>query len=70
MLDPGYAYLSVIDRQGYTIFNRLQIDGFLAEWQAVDTSRFTPEHKITYDDILELARRVTVERLLLEFEGD
>lgn len=69
--DTSFEYLSRIDWYGDTVFNRLQIDAFLAEWERVRARAQTSEAVTLHARIEELAKRGEQEpHLYLKFYGD
>lgn len=49
--------LASIDRYGYTVFNRLQIDRFLAEWKTLFSNANTPEEDALLNAVQNLAKK-------------
>jgi len=69
--DPSFRLLCCIDPYGETIFNRLQMETFLAEWEAIKTEAITEEDKQAWNNIKQLAERCRDEvHLYLRFIGD
>lgn len=69
--DPSYKYLRFIDWYGDTIFNRLQIEPFLAEWQRLLNKARTIEESALLEEIKRLAERCRSEpHTYLKFYGD
>lgn len=67
----AYPMLASIDRYGDTIFNRLQIDPFLAEWKTLFKNANTPEQEALLNAIQKLAERSKVRvHQYLVFIGD
>ena len=67
---PSYPILSAIDSYGETVFNYLQVDQFLKEWDSLDLSGFTADQSLAAEHLRKLALRCKNERLLLWFLGD
>lgn len=54
--DPSaYPMLASIDRYGDTIFNRLQIDRFLSEWETLFRNANSPEEEALLKAVQNLA---------------
>lgn len=69
--DPSYQYLRFIDWYGDTVFNRLQIQPFLGEWDRLTELVRTPGENALLARIRELAIRCSKEpHLYLRFSGD
>ena len=69
--DPSYQCLSCIDWYGDTIFNYLQAQQLLAEWQTLAGKKGDPETERVVDGIHKLAERLREERhVYLKFYGD
>ena len=69
--DTSYQHLRFIDWYGDTVFNRLQIQPFLGEWDRIIESARTPEEHALLARIRELALRCSKEpHLYLRFSGD
>jgi hypothetical protein len=69
--DYAHPILSSIDLYGDTIFNRIQMDRFLAEWAEALANAKTPEQKDLISAVEILARRCRDEtHLYLKFIGD
>jgi len=69
--DPTHPMLASIDFYGDTVFNRMQMDRFLAEWADVSAKANTPEEQELVSTIEGLARRCRDEvHLYLKFIGD
>lgn len=65
------SLLRFIDWYGDTVFNRLQIEFFLTEWEVLEQRVHDPEEKAFLGRIKEMARRVQKEsHLYLKFYGD
>lgn len=69
--DKSFQYLRFIDWYGDTVFNRLQMESFLAEWKRLATAATTVEDKNLITHIENLAIRCQKEpHLYLKFYGD
>jgi len=69
--NPGYVYLSCIDRYGDTVFNHLQIPRFLAEWQTLEIDKRDSEVVTLFDSVQRLAESLLEQRhVYLKFYGD
>jgi hypothetical protein len=69
--DGSYKYLRFIDWYRETVFNRLQIQPFISEWDRLIESAQTPDETALLTRIRELALRCTQEpHLYLRFCGD
>jgi hypothetical protein len=69
--DSAHPMLTSIDFYGDTVFNRMQMDRFLAEWADVSAKAFGPEERELVSAIEGLARRCQDEvHLYLKFIGD
>jgi hypothetical protein len=69
--DKSFDYLGRIDWYGDTVFNRLQIEAFLAEWERVQARAQTSEAVTLHARIKDLAKRGAQEsHLYLKFYGD
>lgn len=69
--DSSYQCLRLIDWYGDTVFNRLQMETFLAEWERLSRTARTIEEKELAVHIANLARRCLNEpHLYLKFYGD
>lgn len=69
--DETSQCLRFIDPYGDTVFNRLQIKQFLAEWEKVASKAKTDEEKQLVDQVKYLAERCHREpHLYLKFYGD
>jgi hypothetical protein len=69
--DRSYQYLRFIDWYGDTVFNRLQIQAFLIEWDRIIDSARTSDATALLARIRELALRCSQEpHLYLRFSGD
>ena len=69
--DASYQYLRFIDWYGDTIFNRLQIQPFLDEWDRITRAARTSEENELLGRIRELAIRCSTKpHLYLRFAGD
>jgi hypothetical protein len=67
----SYQFLRFIDWYGDTVFNRMQIEVFLAEWQRLYSKAQTEEERELLARIEELARACREEpHLYLKFQGD
>lgn len=69
--DESFHLLRFVDPYGSTVFNRLQMERFLLEWQRIADKAQTPEeHDLVYR-IERLAWRCRNEvHLYLRFDGD
>ena len=69
--DPAaFPMLASIDRYGNTIFNRIQMDRFLAEWKSLRNTN-TPEEEALLQAVLEMAEKSKRGvHLYLVFVGD
>jgi hypothetical protein len=73
LLPPqGSSYmLGAVDWYGDTVFNRLQMKQFLAEWELVQNKASSPEQRSLVAEIKKLAVRCHKEvHLYLKFVGD
>jgi len=69
--DSNFQCLSYIDRYGDTVFNHLQADQFLKEWNSRKMQVNTPEEIAIFKEIEALALRLKREQhLYLKFYGD
>ena len=69
--DSNFQCLNYIDRYGDTVFNHLQADQFLKEWNSRKTQVNTPEEMAVFKEIEDLALRLKKElHLYLKFYGD
>ena len=69
--DPAHPMLASIDFYGDTVFNRMQMDRFLAEWTDVSARADTKDEKALVSTIEDMARRCRDEvHLYLKFIGD
>jgi hypothetical protein len=69
--DLAYPMLASIDFCGDTVFNRMQMGRFLAEWADVLARAHVPEEKALVSTIEGLAHRCQDEvHLYLKFIGD
>lgn len=69
--DASYQYLRFIDWYGDTIFNRLQIEPFLNEWDRLSKSARTLDEEALLNRIRQLALQCSREpHLYLRFCGD
>jgi hypothetical protein len=69
--DASYHYLRFIDWYGDTVFNRLQIQPFIREWDRLTESAQTSDQTAILRRIKELALRCRQEpHLYLRFYGD
>jgi hypothetical protein len=69
--DASYQYLRFIDWYGDTLFNRLQMQPFLAEWHRLTESAQTMDEKALLARINDLALQCSREpHLYLRFCGD
>ncbi len=53
----AYPMLASIDRYGDTIFNRLQIERFIAEWKTLFSKVRTPEEENLLNAVQSLAEK-------------
>jgi len=68
---PGYPCLSRIDSYGDTIFNYLQLDIFLSEWEAIPRETLAEDDLIALKSVRDLALLCRVQqRGFLLFKGD
>jgi hypothetical protein len=67
-----YPILRRIDPYGDSIFNHLQIDLFLSEWDRAESFRRSEAERTIHNEIRELAMRCRREQedVLLLFDGD
>ena len=72
MRDPSSTHcLQYIDRYGDTVFNALQIDRFLEEWETVESNVFTSEDREMAAAVKTLAREgLRGPHMYLKFIGD
>jgi hypothetical protein len=69
--NANYPMLGSIDLYGDTVFNRLQIPRFLAEWVYVASTARTQEERELVLEIARLGRRCSDEvHTYLKFVGD
>lgn len=69
--DLSYHYLRFIDWYGDTVFNQLQMEPFLDEWEKLDRVATSPEERQFLARISDLARHCQREQhLYLKFYGD
>jgi hypothetical protein len=69
--DVSYPYLRFIDWYGDTVFNRLQIEGFLNEWAKLKERAMTEDERELILRIEKLAYDCQAEpHLYLKFIGD
>jgi hypothetical protein len=69
--DPAHPMLGSIDFYGDTVFNRMQMGRFLAEWADIAAKAGTLEEKTLVTTVGELARRCQDGvHLYLKFIGD
>jgi len=69
--DTSYQCLRFIDWYGDTVFNQLQMNNFLAEWQRLYSAAQTDEETRLLRDIESLARKCEEGvHLYLKFYGD
>ena len=70
--DAGtYPMLASIDPYGDTVFNRPQMQRFLAEWAEISLNAETPEERTLVREVEKLARRCDDGvHLYLKFVGD
>jgi hypothetical protein len=69
--DTSYNLLCYIDPYGDTVFNGLQMDVFLSEWERIRGAAQTPEQVEAWTSIRDLARNCREEaHLYLRFIGD
>ena len=69
--DTSYQCLRFIDPYGHTVFNRLQMEVFLAEWERITDLAQTPDEMEILSRIEKLARRCQKEpHFYLKFYGD
>ena len=66
-----FPMLASIDRYGDTVFNRLQMDHFLAEWRTLFSRAVTPEETALLKAVQDLAEKsIRDVHLYLVFIGD
>jgi hypothetical protein len=66
-----FPMLASIDWYGDTVFNRIQIKRFLAEWESLLSKASTPEEKSLLEEIRELSLRALNDvHLYVVFIGD
>ncbi len=53
----AYPMLASIDRNGDTVFNRLQIDRFLAEWKTLFSNASAPNEEVLLKAVENLAEK-------------
>lgn len=64
-------YLSQIDWYGDTVFNRVQMPGFLSAWRVLAEKTQSPDEAKLVNEISKLAERCASEvHLYLKFIGD
>ncbi len=69
--DPSFNLLCYIDPYGDTVFNGLQMDAFLIEWERLRAAVQTPEQMEAWAGIRDLAMKCKEEvHLYLRFIGD
>ena len=69
--DSAFRLLSGIDPYGNTIFNRLQMDTFLVEWEAIRNEITTEDDETAWSRVKELATTCKNKpHLYLRFTGD
>lgn len=69
--DESYQCLRYIDRYGDTVFNRLQMEVFLNEWERLGVFARTKEEKAFIEEVETLAQRCLKEpHFYLKFIGD
>jgi len=69
--DSSFTCLRYVDWYGDTVFNRLQMEVVQMEWDRLETRVQTPEAKVLYDRVRDLAQRAQEEEhLYLKFYGD
>ena len=69
--DTSYNLLCYIDPYGDTVFNRLQMDVFLLEWERLRAMARTPEQLEAWSGVRDLARKCNDDvHLYLRFIGD
>ena len=69
--DPAHPMLTSIDFYGDTVFNRMQMERFLAEWADVRAKAHAPDEQALVSAVEGLARRCRDEvHLYLKFIGD
>ncbi len=69
--DASYQCLRFIDAYGETVFNRLQMTQFLAEWDRLRGQATTLDQKRVFQEVRHLAERCGDEpHLYLRFSGD
>jgi hypothetical protein len=69
--NTSYSLLCYIDPYGDTVFNGLQMDVFLSEWERVRDMAETPEQVEAWSSVRDFARKCNEEaHLYLRFRGD
>jgi hypothetical protein len=69
--DPAYPFLGSIDPYGSTIFNRVQMNRFLLEWEYVASHAQLPQEHELVATTRRMANRCLNEvHLYLKFVGD
>ena len=69
--DPSFRLLCYIDPYGNTVFNQLQMETFLAEWEKVRREARTEDDTTAWSSVKQLATRCKDEvHLYIRFIGD
>lgn len=69
--DTSYQCWRFIDEYGDTVFNRMQMETFLAELERIRRTAQRPEHRTALDRVEQMARRCQSEvHHYLKFYGD
>lgn len=69
--DLSYQCVRFIDPYGETVFNRLQMEQFLAEWDRLRALATTLDQKRVFQEVRRLAEKCGDEpHLYLRFSGD
>lgn len=67
----SFQVLRHIDRYGDTVFNRLQIEPFLKEWDQIRANAYTAEQRKIVSSVEKLAQSCLAgTHLYLKFAGD
>jgi len=69
--DPAYVLVNSIDWYGDTIFNRLQMPRFAAEWAKLRDAAASVDAADLYTRVISMAERCEAEvHVYLKFQGD
>jgi hypothetical protein len=69
--DPSFRLLCYIDPYGNTVFNQLQMETFLAEWDKIRREAKTQDETAAWSSVKQLATRCKDEvHLYIRFIGD